>query len=517
MKNLSVKIKLLLGFTPILVLMVLLAITAISSLNTLTQRADRLVSVNYILDNLNEMRAAQLSFEQRREGTFTSQLTKAHQRATALVEENLAALPDADSQRLLKATGDDLKLYLEQFEQLKAATGGTLLQTKLHDQLLENVHQGLEAINQLITLQNQKSTEESSNSRSLMLALLFAALVLGVLISALIIRQVTQPLRQALEIARRIGEGDLTNTASEPRRDEFGQLLQALAQSGDNLREMLGQAGHVTRQLSSAAEALSTITEQTSAGITSQKVETDQVATAMSEMVATVQEVARNAEEASEATRQADSQAKQGNRVVQQALNQIGQLADDIGSSASAISQLSEESERIGTVMTVINAIAEQTNLLALNAAIEAARAGEAGRGFAVVADEVRGLAQRTQQSTAQIEALIVSLQQGAQKAAEMMHANQQQVGGTVEMANQAGIELQAITQTVTSIQTMNLQIATAAEQQSAVAESINRSVLSVRDVAEQSSTASQQTAASSVELARLGCELQQLVARFRV
>ena len=177
MKNLSVKIKLLLGFTPILVLMALLAITAISSLNTLTQRADRLVSVNYILDNLNEMRAAQLSFEQRREGTFTSQLTKAHQRATALVEENLAALPDADSQRLLKATGDDLKLYLEQFEQLKAATGGTLLQTKLHDQLLENVHQGLEAINQLITLQNQKSTEESSNSRSLMLALLFAALV----------------------------------------------------------------------------------------------------------------------------------------------------------------------------------------------------------------------------------------------------------------------------------------------------------------------------------------------------
>ena len=517
MKNLSVKMKLLLGFTPILVLMVLLAVTAINSLNTLTQRADRLVSVNYILDNLNEMRAAQLSFEQRRESAFAEQLGKAHEETRQLLDENLKHLTDADSQRLLSTTREDLQRYLEQFQQLQAAAVNSPLQAQLHDQLLEKVHKGLEAINQLISLQNQQSNEESSNSRTLMLALLFCALVLGVAISAVIIHQITQPLRQAVAIARRIGEGDLTNTASEPRRDEFGQLLQALEQSGNNLREMLGQAGNVTRQLSTAAEELSTITEQTSAGISSQKLETDQVATAMSEMVATVQEVARNAEEASEATRQANSQANQGNLVVQRALTQIGQLAADIGSSADAVNQLSAESDRISSVMTVINAVAEQTNLLALNAAIEAARAGDAGRGFAVVADEVRGLAKRTQQSTAQIEALIVSLQQGAQKAAEMMHSSHQMVGTTVELANEAGIELQAITQTVTSIQTMNLQIATAAEQQSAVAESINRSVLSVRDVAEQSSTASQQTAASSVELARLGGELQQLVARFRV
>ncbi|MFF3703033.1 methyl-accepting chemotaxis protein [Pseudomonas qingdaonensis] len=275
--------------------------------------------------------------------------------------------------------------------------------------------------------------------------------------------------------------------------------------------------GTVTAQLSAAAEQLSAITEQTRAGVDSQKLETDQVATAMSEMVATVQEVARNAEQASTATRQANSQASQGNLVVQRALTQIDQLADDIGTSADALGRLSEESERIGSVMTVINAIAEQTNLLALNAAIEAARAGEAGRGFAVVADEVRGLAQRTQQSTAEIETLIGSLQQGAQRAAERMHTSQGMVGTTVGLANEAGVELQAITHTVTHIQAMNVQIATAAEQQSAVAEEIGRSVISVRDVAEQTSTASAHTATSAAELARLGTELQGLLSRFKV
>ncbi|MEG1039962.1 MAG: methyl-accepting chemotaxis protein [Pseudomonas sp.] len=517
MKNVSVKIKLLLGFAPILVLMVLLAVTAINSLNTLTQRADRLVSVNYILDNLNEMRAAQLSFEIRREATFASQLNTAYQQTRQLLEENLKHLADADSQRLLRTTQEDLHRYLEQFQQLQTAAANSPLSITLHEQLLDTLHTGLKAINQLITLQNQRSEEQASHSRTLMLSLLFCALVLGGIISALIIQQITRPLGQALQIAQRLGEGDLTNASHEPRRDEFGQLLQALTQSSTNLREMLGHTGAVTRQLSSAAEALSTITEQTSAGINSQKIETDQVATAMSEMVATVQDVARNAEYASEATRQANSQAHQGDQVVRRAVAQIEKLAADIGSSTQAVNVLSAESERISSVMTVINAIAEQTNLLALNAAIEAARAGDAGRGFAVVADEVRGLAKRTQQSTAQIEAMIVSLQQGAQKAAEMMHSSHQMVGATVALANEAGIELQAISQTVTSIQTMNVQIATAAEQQSAVAESINRSVLSVRDVAEQSSTASQQTAASSMELARLGNELQQLVARFRV
>ncbi|WP_373416395.1 methyl-accepting chemotaxis protein [Pseudomonas sp. ABC1] len=234
-------------------------------------------------------------------------------------------------------------------------------------------------------------------------------------------------------------------------------------------------------------------------------------------MAATVQEVARNAEEASNAARLADEQAVKGSAVVSQAVRQMGGLSEEIDRSAEAVNVLSKESERIGSVLTVINEIAGQTNLLALNAAIEAARAGEAGRGFAVVADEVRGLASRTQQSTAEIEELIGSLQQGSQQAVVMMEGSRRMAGETVGLARNAGDELNAITRTVSQIQAMNQQIATAAEQQSSVAEEINRSVLNVRDVAEQSAAASEETAASSVELARLGGQLQVLLGRFRL
>ncbi|WP_431768153.1 methyl-accepting chemotaxis protein [Pseudomonas hormoni] len=284
-----------------------------------------------------------------------------------------------------------------------------------------------------------------------------------------------------------------------------------------NLRELLSHVNGITIQLASAAEQLSAVTKQTSAGVTNQRLETDQVATAMNEMAATVHEVAQNAQEASVAAQSADKQAVQGNAAIQRALIQIDKLSEEVSRSADAVAHLNKESVGISTVLTVINGIAEQTNLLALNAAIEAARAGEAGRGFAVVADEVRGLAQRTQQSTRQIEELISNLQAGAQNAANMMSASSTLVDETVNRAHEVQTELAAITQTVSLIQAMNMQIATAAEEQSAVAEEINRSVLNVRDVAEQSAAASEETAASTMELARLGNELQQQVGRFKV
>ncbi len=283
------------------------------------------------------------------------------------------------------------------------------------------------------------------------------------------------------------------------------------------LRELIGGIRDGVSQISSAAEQLSAVTEQTSTGVNNQKVETDQVATAMQEMSATVQEVARNAEQAAQAATEADDEARQGDRVVAEAIAQIERLASEVSRSTDALKVLEKESDKIGSVMDVIKAVAEQTNLLALNAAIEAARAGEAGRGFAVVADEVRALAQRTQSSTAEIEGLVAGLQGGTQQVATVMLSSRELTDRSVELTRRAGGALENITRTVSNIQSMNQQIAAAADQQSAVAEEISRSILNVRDVSEQTASASEETAASSVELARLGNELQDMVSRFRV
>jgi methyl-accepting chemotaxis protein len=358
---------------------------------------------------------------------------------------------------------------------------------------------------------------DAAQARTLQLSCTALALLLGILAAVLITRQITRPLQDTLVVVERIASGDLSHNLEVTRRDEIGVLQLGIQRMGSTLRDLIGGIRDGVTQIASAAEELSAVTEQTSAGVNSQKTETDQVATAMHEMSATVQEVARNAEQASQAASEADKQARAGDQVVAQAVAQIERLANEVGRSAVAMNELEQESGRIGKVMDVIKAVAEQTNLLALNAAIEAARAGEAGRGFAVVADEVRGLAQRTQQSTEEIESLVAGLQNGTRQVSSIMLSSRELTDSSVELARKAGTSLGSITQTVSSIQAMNQQIAAAAEQQSSVAEEISRSILNVRDVSEQTASASEETAASSIELARLGNQLQQLVSHFKV
>ena len=407
---------------------------------------------------------------------------------------------------------------MEQYQQalqVYSSTDNTIIDVR--KKMTEYGASVLSRSDELYKLQLQRRDIESATANSMQAITTLLVLLFGIAAAVIITRQITRPLRETLDVVERIASGDLSHNLQVTRRDELGVLQQGIARMGTTLRDLIGGIRDGVTQIASAAEELSAVTEQTSAGVNSQKIETDQVATAMHEMTATVQEVARNAEQASQAAAAADGEARDGDKVVNQAIDQIERLAVEVGRSTEAMAVLQQESDKIGSVMDVIKAVAEQTNLLALNAAIEAARAGDAGRGFAVVADEVRGLAQRTQKSTEEIQTLVAALQSGTQHVASVMNNSRSLTDSSVTLTRQAGTSLQGITRTVSNIQSMNQQIAAAAEQQSAVAEEISRSIVNVRDVSEQTAAASDETAKSSVELARLGNQLQEMVSHFKI
>jgi len=314
-----------------------------------------------------------------------------------------------------------------------------------------------------------------------------------------------------------IAKGDLTKKITVLGKDEFAWMCWEYTCARKGFTEVVQSIKGNATQLAAAAEELSTITEQSSKGVVRQQSETQQVATAMNEMSATVQEVARNAASAATAAAEADEQAKNGHTVVNDTVTTITALAEEVSRTADVIEKLKGDSISIGAVLDVIRDIAEQTNLLALNAAIEAARAGEQGRGFAVVADEVRTLASRTQQSTQEINGMIERLQSGANEAVTAMEQGRNKAEATVEQAQKAGQALNAITEVVYNIKAMNMQIASAADEQSSTAEEINRNIVNISEVADETAGGAQQTANASDELARLAVDLQEKVSRFQI
>ncbi|KPA98345.1 methyl-accepting chemotaxis protein [Pseudomonas asplenii] len=340
-----------------------------------------------------------------------------------------------------------------------------------------------------------------------------AAVVLGMFIS----RVISAPLVSAVRNAQRIAGGDLTQPIESGHRDEAGQLLTALGEMQGGLKGTIQQIASAADQLASAAEELNAVTEESSRGLTRQNDEIQLAATAVTEMSAAVEEVARNATSASEASGQTSKEAASGRDQAREAVKAITSVNNEIGQSTVIVDELAGSVRDIAKVLDVIRGIAEQTNLLALNAAIEAARAGEQGRGFAVVADEVRALAARTQASTGEIEAMIASVQSRADDAVKAMGNSRTLASSTQELAQATGESLERIAQNIAAINDRNLLIATASEEQANVAREVDRNLVNIQDLSTQTAAGANQTSASSQELSRLAISFNQLVGTFKL
>ena len=378
----------------------------------------------------------------------------------------------------------------------------------------------LREINERIGKEMDAQGEEAYTSSKFLSILTGAAtLIFVVLIAWYLSQQIKRPVNRLLELVGSVAAGDLTHRVelNAFNQDELGQLAKGFAQMQENLRKLVGEVSGSVVQMSSAVEEISAVARQSANNMNAQQHELNQLATAMNEMQATVQEVSRNTSDAASAATSASETAELGAQTVNDSIQRIERVAGAIESTAVVIRQLGDDSRNIGMVLEVIRGIAEQTNLLALNAAIEAARAGEQGRGFAVVADEVRNLANRSAASTAEIQGMINRLQEQSARAVSAMAQGRNQSLEVVSQADEANAALGQITAHITQINDMNIQVATATEEQSSVVGEINRNVEDINQLTMETADIAHQLTESSRSLQQLSGQLDKLVGNFRL
>ena len=389
----------------------------------------------------------------------------------------------------------------------------------LVNEIGKHVGKMVESLREQASTTGQALASQVAKTISLVFVLLIVGVVVGAAGAFFISRAIVAPLAETKAAMEDIasGNGDLTKRISVSGNDEIAQLANAFNHFASKVQNIVSEVMGITERVASASERMTVVTDETRKGADRQQQETDEVAIAVNEMAAAGQEVARNAGAAAEAAHNADVAADNGRQVVGHTIEAIDSLAREVTEAGVVIDRVEKDSESIGGVLDVIKGIAEQTNLLALNAAIEAARAGEQGRGFAVVADEVRTLASRTQQSTAEIQTMIERLQSGTRDAVSVMDQSRQMAEATVGQAAKAGTSLEDINSAVTTIKDLNSQIACSAEEQSTVAEEINQKVVRISDITDQTAAGAQQTSSASNELNQLAETLKVLVGQFKV
>ena len=448
--------------------------------------------------NLGEFAAYQDAFQRRATADFKNQLDSALQQPAAQAASNLQRAA------MEKALGETLDTQPEEW--FKLSTNRIDLMVQVERALGQNVAN-------LAT----RARDEAAQSLWLTVAAMLGVLSAVVLLSLLIIRNIKSAVSDVNDTLVALARRDLTAHTRYQGGDEFGVIARNLDHMTQQIKDVIQEIGNAAAQVATAAEESSAVALQTSQNVAQQRQGTDQVATAINEMSATVKDVARSTTEAAEMSRQVNDNTLQGKREIEDTVRLVQALSTQAEQTARIILELKKESDAISSVLDVIRGVAEQTNLLALNAAIEAARAGEQGRGFAVVADEVRQLAQKTQDSTVSIQQMISNLQSGSDRAASSMQETLDKAQASADNVVKAGELLVQIADGIASISDRNIQVASAAEEQSLVSEEINRNVNDINDLVIQVSAAAEQTAVNSRELASQADHQQQLVCRFKV
>jgi methyl-accepting chemotaxis protein len=460
-------------------------------------------------DRVRQDIAAELKRSQAAYATYRATPLEADERAAGDKLDQIWPTYISNSERIMAMLDGG------QVEQARAQLNST--NNELFRQARELIRVIIESNNRQIKEGAVAADELRSSAMAWMIGGIVMAFLIAIIIGVLITRLITRPIAQAVQSAQRIARGDLTHAILTERTDEAGQLLMALSDMQGGLKSTLLEIANASDQLASAAEELSAVTEESSRGLTRQNDEIQQAATAVNQMTAAVDEVASNAVSTSQASRKATDEAEDGRQQVAQAVSGMSAMVVEINDSTQSVADLAGQVREIGKVIDVIRGIADQTNLLALNAAIEAARAGEQGRGFAVVADEVRALAHRTQTSTVDIEKMIGEVQVGADDAVAAMNKSLTWANNTQTLAQNAGEALQRITDSVALINERNLVIASASEEQAQVAREVDRNLLNIQDLSTQTAAGAHQTNASSQDLSRLATSFNVLVSKFQL